>query len=127
MNGYEPCPRSDLSPSRAEHDAHRSVHFIHSDPRTSYPADATSTLHRETARSRTFEHLCTVQEEVARIERMMGITESWTAESQEYKDTLEYIRKRDYILALDRLEQLTVSRMLELEKLNMAGIGMLYL
>ncbi|KAJ6491155.1 hypothetical protein C8R45DRAFT_825830, partial [Mycena sanguinolenta] len=64
-----------------------------------------------------------VQEGICRFEEEHSIDVRWTTDSQEYKDTLILTNERKYRAALAELEHLVVSRLFELTKLGMSGIG----
>jgi hypothetical protein len=64
-----------------------------------------------------------IQEEVCRIEEVLGIEARWTSNSPEYQDALTVLNQRKYRRALDKLERLLVQRMFELTKLGMSGVG----
>ncbi|KAJ6456755.1 hypothetical protein C8R45DRAFT_943578 [Mycena sanguinolenta] len=64
-----------------------------------------------------------VQEGICRFEEEHSIDVRWTTGSQEYKDALILTNERKYRAALAELERLVVSRLFELTKLGMSGIG----
>ncbi|KIY52351.1 hypothetical protein FISHEDRAFT_35449 [Fistulina hepatica ATCC 64428] len=74
--------------------------------------------------TRTANRLSLVDDEVARIEDVMGITERWRPDSPEYLACRKELTERQYRRALDELERLVVQRLMELTKLNMSGVGM---
>lgn len=57
------------------------------------------------------------------IEEEMGISAEarWNPESANWQSAAQYMKIREYQLAVDRLEGLVVSRLLELQKANIAG------
>ena len=63
------------------------------------------------------------EEELIRYEEEHGIVNRWDESSQEYKDALNLLTKREYRRAVDNLERLVVQRLLELTKLGMNGVG----
>jgi hypothetical protein len=65
-----------------------------------------------------------INEEVCRIEELIGIEHRWTPESLEYRQALTLVQERKYRRALDNLERLIVQRLFELTKLGMSGVGM---
>lgn len=77
----------------------------------------------ETERRHAFQQFRTLQLEVEKYELKLGIAVTWTPDRPEWKSTTEYIKTRDYRLALDRVELLVVQRILELQKINQAGTG----
>jgi hypothetical protein len=64
-----------------------------------------------------------VNEEVCRIEEILGIEHRWTPEMPEYAAALKVAHERKYRRALDNLERLVVQRLFELTKLGMSGVG----
>ncbi|KAG9079898.1 hypothetical protein FS749_008194 [Ceratobasidium sp. UAMH 11750] len=60
---------------------------------------------------------------VERLESELEITQRWTRSMVEYIEASKYAKERKYRLALDRLQQLLLQRLLELARLNIAGIG----
>ncbi|KAJ6617355.1 hypothetical protein B0H10DRAFT_2434508 [Mycena sp. CBHHK59/15] len=64
-----------------------------------------------------------IQEGVCRFEEEHSIEERWTPDCKEYKDALVLTTERKYRTALAELERLVVSRLFELTKLGMSGIG----
>jgi hypothetical protein len=65
-----------------------------------------------------------VNEEVCRIEEIIGIERRWTPGSPEYQAALTLVHERKYRRALDKLERLVVQRLFELTKLGMSGVGL---
>jgi hypothetical protein len=64
---------------------------------------------------------------VEECELALGIDsrDRWSSRSKEYLDTLEYMRKRKYILSLDHLQKLVIQRLFELQKCNLESTGKL--
>jgi hypothetical protein len=78
---------------------------------------------QETARRRALarhERCITIVED---LERRLDIEERWTPECQEWTETANLVREFQYRTALDRLQALIVSRLLQLSKANMVGTG----
>ncbi|KIY44560.1 hypothetical protein FISHEDRAFT_51255 [Fistulina hepatica ATCC 64428] len=73
--------------------------------------------------TRTANRLSLIDEEVARIEEVMGIMERWQPNSPEYMACRKELTERQYRRSLDELERLVVQRLMELTKLNMSGVG----
>ncbi|KIY53646.1 hypothetical protein FISHEDRAFT_32890, partial [Fistulina hepatica ATCC 64428] len=67
-----------------------------------------------------------LDEEVSRLEDVMGLDGRWTPESPEFIACSKEMGERKYWHALDELEHLVVQRLLELMKLNMSGVGMFF-
>ncbi|KAJ7679874.1 hypothetical protein B0H14DRAFT_3681713 [Mycena olivaceomarginata] len=64
-----------------------------------------------------------IEETVCRFEEEHLIVERWTTSSEEYQAALGLMNERKYRTALAELERLVVSRLFELTKLNMSGVG----
>jgi hypothetical protein len=67
------------------------------------------------------------QERAARaiddVERLIGIKTRWQRDDAEYQNTLKYISNRKFVRVVEELQGLVVSRLMELEKANLAGSG----
>jgi hypothetical protein len=57
------------------------------------------------------------------IERLLGIKERWQQGDAEYRKMAEYISNRDFVRVVEELQGLVVSRLMELDKVNLAGSG----
>ncbi|KIY48693.1 hypothetical protein FISHEDRAFT_73383 [Fistulina hepatica ATCC 64428] len=64
-----------------------------------------------------------LDEELSRMEEVMGLPARWTTDAPEYVEGLKDQRKRRFRQAVDEVERLVVQRLLELTKLNMSGVG----
>ncbi|KAJ7690880.1 hypothetical protein B0H17DRAFT_935567 [Mycena rosella] len=71
----------------------------------------------------TYTRLLLVDEELSRYEVEHGHAVRWTRDLPQYKEAVTLMSQRRYRLALDKLERLTVQRLLELTKLSMSGVG----
>lgn len=60
---------------------------------------------------------------VTDLEAKLGLTARWTPDHPEYRETIDYMRQRDYQRALDQIQQLVVQRLFELSKANLSGLG----
>jgi hypothetical protein len=60
---------------------------------------------------------------VQEMELALGVAETWTSESQEWKDAASLVVSRRYRLAVNKLEELVVKRLFELTKMNMSQTG----
>lgn len=60
---------------------------------------------------------------VTGLERKLDIDVTWTEECDEWRVVMTYVATRKYQKALSHLEGLVVSRLFELSKLNMSGLG----
>ncbi|KAI0652680.1 hypothetical protein C8Q79DRAFT_997654 [Trametes meyenii] len=58
--------------------------------------------------------------QVVALELKMGITIRWGPGTTEYMATLQYIAKRDYHVALEKLHRLVVQRLFELHSMNIS-------
>lgn len=63
------------------------------------------------------------EDNISTLERNLGITDTWTADSPDYIHIQNYIKNRKYLRAVDTLEALVVQRLFELTKLNHSGTG----
>jgi len=65
------------------------------------------------------------QDRVEDLEEQLGIepTDRWTPEMHEYVEMREYSRHRQFIRAVEELENLVVQRLFELSKANLASTG----
>lgn len=73
----------------------------------------------------TYQRILGLEEELSRHEEEHGIEVRWVPSMQAYKDAAVMMIERKYRRALDVLERLVVSRLLELTKLGMSGVGKL--
>ncbi|KIY42821.1 hypothetical protein FISHEDRAFT_7889, partial [Fistulina hepatica ATCC 64428] len=64
--------------------------------------------------TRTANRVVILDEEVSRLEHVLGIDVRWTRISPEYVKCMKDLSERQYRLALDELERLVVQRLLEL-------------
>ncbi|KAI0059965.1 hypothetical protein BV25DRAFT_1808307, partial [Artomyces pyxidatus] len=60
---------------------------------------------------------------VADYEMRLDISERWLPTSPKYRRVVDYIKRKDFIIAVDTLEGLVVQRLFELAKANVAGTG----
>ncbi|KZV83334.1 hypothetical protein EXIGLDRAFT_843038 [Exidia glandulosa HHB12029] len=63
------------------------------------------------------------EEQLEALEERMDVDERWTKTTPAYIDAMQYKARRAYAKVLDELERAVVSRLLELEKLNMRSTG----
>ncbi|KIY50695.1 hypothetical protein FISHEDRAFT_38695 [Fistulina hepatica ATCC 64428] len=73
--------------------------------------------------TQTANRVVVLDEELSRMEEVMGLPARWTTDSPEYIDSLKDQRERRYRQAVDEVERLIVQQLLELTKLNMSGVG----
>jgi hypothetical protein len=57
------------------------------------------------------------------IERLLGITPRWQRSDAEYQKTLQYISNKKFVRVVEELQGLVVSRLMELDRANLAGSG----
>jgi hypothetical protein len=60
------------------------------------------------------------------VERLLGVKTRWQRGDAEYQKMLEYISNRKFVRVVEELQGLVVSRLMELDKVNLAGSGMRY-
>jgi hypothetical protein len=77
----------------------------------------------EAAHHRNLDKMERIVQAAEDLEVRLGITTRWTEGSEEWKGAMEKLRKRDYHRALDHVEQLLVSRIFELLKMNLSHTG----
>jgi hypothetical protein len=58
------------------------------------------------------------------IERLLGVEERWQKSDPEYQKVLEYVGNKKFVRVVEELQGLVVSRLMELDKANLAGSGM---
>lgn len=63
------------------------------------------------------------EEQLEALELRLGLDERWTKSTPAYVNAAQYNTRRTYAKALDELERSVVSRLLELEKLNLRSTG----
>ncbi|KAJ3730289.1 hypothetical protein C8R42DRAFT_568727 [Lentinula raphanica] len=61
--------------------------------------------------------------DVQALEQKLGITARWAPGCDEWESAKKMVKEADYRRALDRLEQLLVSRIFEMSRLNIGGTG----
>ncbi|KAI0271323.1 hypothetical protein BC834DRAFT_922139 [Gloeopeniophorella convolvens] len=54
-------------------------------------------------------------------ERLLGVPEPWKYGDAKYTKTLEYINNRQFVRTVEELQGLVVSRLMELDRANLAG------
>ena len=57
------------------------------------------------------------------VERLISIKTWWKRDNAEYQKILKYISNRKYVCVIEELQGLVMSRLMELEKVNLAGSG----
>jgi len=58
------------------------------------------------------------------FEQLLHITTWWQQEDAEYVKILEYVNNKKFVRIVEELQGLVVSRLMELDKMNLAGSGM---
>lgn len=61
--------------------------------------------------------------DIVEMEVRLGIGRRWVPGDLEYIETLKYMTERKYHQAADKVHQLVIQRLFELQKLNIAGTG----
>jgi hypothetical protein len=61
------------------------------------------------------------------VEQLIGIKTRWQRGDTEYMKVLKYISNRKFVRVIEELQGLVVSRLMELEKVNLAGSGMQFI
>lgn len=61
------------------------------------------------------------------VERLLGVKTRWQRGDAEYQKMLEYISNRKFVRVVEELQGLVVSRLMELDKVNLAGSGMWFI
>ena len=57
------------------------------------------------------------------LERQLSIDTRWQRDDAEYVKMCEYIHNRKFVRMVEELQGLVVSRLMELDKMNLAGSG----
>ena len=57
------------------------------------------------------------------VERLLGIKGRWQQSDVEYQEILKYIGNKKFVRIVEELQGLVVSRLMELDKANLAGSG----
>jgi hypothetical protein len=61
---------------------------------------------------------------VDHVERLLGVEQCWQRGDAEYQKILEYMNNQKFVRLVEELQGLIVSRLMELDKVNLAGSGM---
>ena len=86
---------------------------------------STATKRSHAARRAAERRVRSQQDRIEDLEDQLGIesTDRWTVDRPEYVEMLEYSRQRQFICAVEDLENLVVQRLFELSKANLASTG----
>jgi hypothetical protein len=57
------------------------------------------------------------------IERLLGITQRWRQSDPKYQEMRQYISNKNFVRIVEELQGLVVSRLMELDRVNLAGTG----
>jgi hypothetical protein len=57
------------------------------------------------------------------FEQLLGIAVRWQREDVEYVKILEYVNNKKFVRIVEELQGLVVSRLVELDRMNLAGSG----
>lgn len=93
-------------------------------PPSSYAADLSRTRKAETERRVAAERYNQLMHDIVQMEVHLGITTRWQPADPAYIQTTKYMSERTYQRALDKLQQLVIQRLFELNRLNLAATGM---
>jgi len=58
------------------------------------------------------------------VKHLVGIEQRWQQGDAEYQKILKHINNRKFVCLVEELQGLVVSRLMELDKVNLAGSGM---
>jgi hypothetical protein len=61
---------------------------------------------------------------VDNVERLLGIAQRWQRSDAEYQKMHQYISNKKFVRIVEELQGLVVSRLMELDRVNLAGTGM---
>ncbi|KIK18075.1 hypothetical protein PISMIDRAFT_110128 [Pisolithus microcarpus 441] len=86
-------------------------------------SDSSATSKRETMRRHAQENYKKDLKAVQELEGCLGITRCWVPEDEEWQAAARLVANRKYQCALDNVEQLVVSQIFELLKMNQSGTG----
>lgn len=89
----------------------------------SYSNSTSATLRLETKRRVAREKVERLLQDVARVEASLGITQRWVPGDPLYTAAWKYLAERNFHRAIDRVHELVIKRLFELQKLNIAGTG----
>ncbi|KAG6835632.1 hypothetical protein H0H93_016343, partial [Arthromyces matolae] len=90
-----------------------------------YSSELSSTRKRETERRYADERRDQLTRDVIVLEEKLGIGagQRWTFSSPEFLEISQYMSRRKYEKALDKLQKLVIQRLFELQKLNLSQTG----
>ncbi|KAG6819116.1 hypothetical protein H0H93_015313 [Arthromyces matolae] len=120
-----------LQELRAAEELYRSANsrFLISTPNDAaaetYSSGLSSTRKRETERRYADERRDQLTRDVIVLEEKLGIGagERWTFSSPQFLEISQYMSRRKYEKALDKLQKLVIQRLFELQKLNLSQTG----
>lgn len=92
-----------------------------------YSGAVSATLRMETRRRVARERCDNLLHDIVEMEARLCITQRWAPGDPIYIETMKYIAERNYHRAVDRVHELVVKRLFELQKLNIAGTGKLFI
>ncbi|EIM82093.1 uncharacterized protein STEHIDRAFT_85498, partial [Stereum hirsutum FP-91666 SS1] len=92
-------------------------------PGVSYGADAAATNKAERKRELAMSRFLLHQQAVFDFEFRLKVAKRWEPTDPKYKEIEEYIKKRDFYQALNKLQGLVVQRLFELQKANVPGMS----
>ncbi|EIW77818.1 hypothetical protein CONPUDRAFT_61444, partial [Coniophora puteana RWD-64-598 SS2] len=88
-----------------------------------YEKDASETLLLENTRRHATEEYLVRHRVVTDLETKLGVRESWSKSSEEYRAAAEYLQHQDFYKASDRVQLLVAQRLQELTKSHIQDTG----
>jgi len=58
------------------------------------------------------------------VERLLGIMQQWQRSDASIKRCIQYISNKNFVRIVEKLQGLVVSRLMELDRVNLASTGM---
>lgn len=92
-------------------------------PGQSYGVDAAATSKAERKRELALSRFLTREQAVHDFELKLGVAKRWEPADTKYQEIEDYVKKRDYHQALNKLQGLVVQRLFELQKANIPGMS----
>lgn len=90
---------------------------------TTYSSSTRQTNRLEKERRLAHERYDIAHSDVVQMELRLGITRRWDSTDREYLEALKYTQERKYHRALDKVHELVVHRLFELQRMNVSGLG----
>ena len=112
--------------TKSNHSYYGSLTFVTETPQSTsstYSQSTRQTNRLEKERRLAHERYETARSDVVQMELRLGITRRWDSTDREYLEALKYTRERKYHRALDKVHELVVHRLFELQRMNVSGLG----